>query len=261
MNLSHAFILGVVEGLTEFLPVSSTGHLILTARLLGLSQTEFLKSFEITIQLGAILAVVAFYARSLLVQVDVLKRVLAAFVPTGIAGLVLYKIIKKFLLGSPDVVVASLFFGGLFLIIFEKFYRETPGGKKEDLSRLSYRDAVLIGLFQALAMIPGVSRSAATIVGGLVLGVRRKTIVEFSFLLAVPTMTAASAFDLLKSAGGFPVEAGQLSFLAVGFVTAFVVAMASIKFFLRFIQRNNFTVFGFYRILAAGVFFFLGLGE
>ncbi|MFA5261175.1 MAG: undecaprenyl-diphosphatase UppP [Candidatus Omnitrophota bacterium] len=260
MNLFHAFILGVVEGLTEFLPVSSTGHLILSARLLGLPQTEFLKSFEIAIQLGAILAVVVFYARSFLVKREVLKRILVAFIPTGIAGLAFYKIIKKFLLGSPDVVVVSLFLGGILLIVFEKFYREKPGAK-EDLSRLSFRDAVLIGLFQSLAMIPGVSRSAATIVGGLVLGLRRKTIVEFSFLLAIPTMTAASAFDLLKSAGDLSWGAGQISLLAVGFVTSFAVAMISVKFLLHFIQRNNFVVFGVYRILAAAACYFLVCGE
>ncbi|HOY10810.1 MAG TPA: undecaprenyl-diphosphatase UppP [Candidatus Omnitrophota bacterium] len=247
-------MLGVVEGLTEFLPVSSTGHLILTARFLGLPESEFLKSFEVMIQLGAILAVVVVYARSLLVRVEVLKRLLAAFIPTGVAGLVLYKFIKKFLLGNADVVVASLFLGGLFLVIFEKFYREEPGAK-DDLSRLSYRDAVLIGLCQSLAMVPGVSRSAATIIGGLVLGLRRKTIVEFSFLLAIPTMLAASAFDLLKSAGDFSLGEGALSFLAVGFGASFVVAMLSIKFFLHFIQRNDFSIFGFYRILAAVAFY------
>ncbi len=260
MDLLSALILGVVEGVTEFLPVSSTGHLILTARFLGLSQTEFLKSFEITIQLGAILAVVVVYARSLLVRVEVLKRLLAAFIPTGVVGLVLYKFIKKFLLGNVPVVVASLFLGGLFLVLFEKFYREEAGGK-DDLSRLSYRDAVLIGLCQSLAMVPGVSRSAATIIGGLLLGLHRKTIVEFSFLLAIPTMLAASAFDLLKSAGDLSLGEGALSSLAVGFVSSFVVAMMSIKFFLHFIQRHNFTIFGFYRILAAAAFFLWGLGE
>ena len=254
MNLFHAFILGVVEGLTEFLPVSSTGHLILAAKLLRLPQTEFLTSFEIAIQLGAILAVVVLYARSFLVQVEVLKRILAAFIPTAIVGLALYKVIKTFLLGSPDVVVGALFLGGIFLIVFEKRYRENPDAK-DDLSCLSYRDAILIGLFQTLAMVPGVSRSAATIVGGLVLGLRRKTIVEFSFLLAVPTMTAATALDLYKSAGSFSLNAEHVVFLAVGFMTAFVVAMAGVKFLMHFIQRNDFVVFGVYRILAAAAFY------
>ena len=204
--------------------------------------------------MGAILAVVVLYARSFLVNVEVLKRIAAAFIPTAIVGLVFYKLIKTFLLGNTGVVVGALFLGGIFLIVFERFYHEKPDAK-DDLSCLSYRDAVLIGLFQALAMIPGVSRSAATIVGGLVLGLRRKTIVEFSFLLAVPTMTAATALDLFKSAGQFSLNAEHFVFLAAGFVTAFVVAMAGVKFLLHFIQRNNFTAFGVYRILAAVAFY------
>lgn len=253
MDLFHAFVLGCVEGVTEFLPISSTGHLMLTAKLLGLAQTEFLKSFEIAIQLGAILAVGVLYARSFLINREVLKRVLAAFIPTAVIGLFLYKVVKKFLLGSTDVVVAALFLGGIFLIVFERFYREKPDAKA-DLERLPYRDALSIGCFQALAMIPGVSRAAATIIGGLILGMKRKTIVEFSFLLAVPTMLAACALDLFKSAGDISLGTQELSFLAVGFATAFVTAMASIKFFLRFIQRHNFVSFGVYRVLIAVAF-------
>lgn len=255
MNLFHAFILGVVEGVTEFLPISSTGHLILTSKLLGLAQTEFLKSFEIAIQLGAILAVVVLYARSFLLDVEVVKRILAAFVPTAVVGGILYKLIKKGLLGNPEIVVWTLFLGGIFLIIFEKLYREKPEAKA-DLRRLSYKDAVLIGLFQSIAMVPGVSRAAATIVGGLILGMRRKTIVEFSFLLAVPTMLAACGLDLVKSAGTLAFTSDTISFLAAGLVTSFVVAMASIKFLIHFIQRHNFTGFGIYRILAAVAFWF-----
>ncbi len=259
MNIFSAFILGVVEGLTEFLPVSSTGHLILAAKLLGLPQTDFLTSFEIAIQMGAILAVVVLYARSFLVNIEVLKRICAAFIPTAIMGLAFYKVIKTVLLGSTGVVVGALFLGGIFLIVFEKRYQEKPDAK-DDLSRLPYRDAVLIGFFQALAMVPGVSRSAATIVGGLVLGLRRKTIVEFSFLLAVPTMTAATALDLFKSFGFVSLNTEQMMFLAVGFVTSFVVAMAGVKFLLHFIQRNNFVAFGVYRVLAAAAFYFFVAG-
>ena len=251
MDLLNAIILGVVEGLTEFLPVSSTGHLILASRLLGLEQTDFLKSFEIAIQLGAILAVVVLYWRSLLFDISVLKRVLAAFLPTAIVGFVFYKLIKKFLIGNSQVVVWSLLLGGIGLIIFELVHKE----KKEALDKLesiSYRNAFLIGLFQSCAVIPGVSRSAATIIGGLLLGLNRKTIVEFSFLLAVPTMLAATLLDLLKSAGSF--SPGQLMFLPIGFLTSFVVAIGSIKFFLHFIKTHNFIPFGIYRISAAIIF-------
>ena len=240
LNLLHALIFGIVEGISEFLPISSTGHLILTAKLLGLDQSSFLKSFEIAIQLGAILAVVALYWKSLLVNFEIFKRVSAAFIPTAAVGFVLYKIIKKFLMGNSSVVLWSLFIGGIFLIVFEKLHREKPGAT-ESMERISYKQAVLIGLFQSLAMVPGVSRSAATICGGLILGLKRKTIVEFSFLLAVPTMLAATALDLLKSADTF--SADQFGFLGVGFVTSFVVALLSIRFLLHFIKNHSFSVF------------------
>jgi len=256
MDLSTAAILGIVEGISEFLPISSTGHLILTSHLLGLEHSDFLKSFEIAIQVGAILSVVVLYWRDLLVNPAVMKRVAIAFLPTGLIGLTLYKIIKSYLLGSPSIVLWALAAGGLFLIVFEYKHHEKSDAvaKTEDMS---YRQALIIGLFQALAVIPGVSRSASTIVGGLVLGLRRKTIVEFSFLLAVPTMAAATGYDLLKNASRFSFD--QMGFLAVGFVVSFVVALLSIKFLLRYIQTHTFILFGVYRIVLAvlWVFFLL----
>lgn len=251
MVVLHAFIFGVVEGITEFLPVSSTGHLILTARVLGLAQSDFLKSFEIAIQLGAIFAVLILYGRTLLKDVQVLKKVIAAFIPTVVIGAVLYKLIKHYLLGSQNVVLWSLFLGGIFLIVFEYFHRESKDAT-EEISRITYRQACLIGLFQSVAMIPGVSRAAATIIGGLVLGLRRKTIVEFSFLLAVPTMAAATGLDLLKSAGSFLSD--QFVFLAVGFLTSLGVAVLSIRFLLYYIKNHNFVLFGIYRVAIALIF-------
>ena len=253
MELIHAVILGIVEGITEFLPISSTGHLILTSRLLGLTPTDFVKSFEIAIQLGAILSVVVLYGRSLLVNVEILKRVLAAFIPTAVLGLLLYKIIKNFLLSSEQVVLRSLFLGGLFLIVFELFHKEKSDAQ-DDLAKLSYKTAVMIGIFQSLAIVPGVSRAAATMIGGLILGLKRKTIVEFSFLLAVPTMLAATVLDLMKTAHSF--SSSQISLLAIGFICAFVVAIWVIKFLLQFIQNHNFILFGVYRILLAVFFWY-----
>jgi undecaprenyl-diphosphatase len=245
MDLSTAAILGIVEGVSEFLPISSTGHLILASHLMGLKHTDFLKSFEIAIQVGAILSVVVLYWRDLLVNPAIMKRVALAFVPTGLIGLTLYKIIKSYLLGSPSIVLWALAAGGLFLIVFEYRHQEKADAvaRTEDIS---YKQAVIIGLFQALAVIPGVSRSASTIIGGLILGLKRKTIVEFSFLLAVPTMAAATGYDLLKSGSQFSL--GQVQFLAVGFFMSFIVALISIKFLLRFIQTHTFIPFGIYRI-------------
>jgi len=245
MDWTTALILGIVEGISEFLPISSTGHLILASQLMGLCHTDFLKSFEIAIQVGAILSVVALYWRRLLVDVGVMKKLVVAFLPTGILGLTLYRVVKTHLLGSPSVVLWSLFLGGAFIIAFEYLHREKEDAV-EDVSGITYRQALLIGLFQSVAMVPGVSRSAATILGGLALGLRRKTIVEFSFLLAVPTMLAATAYDLLRSGAAF--TADQMGFLAVGFVSSFVVALLSIKFLLSFIQTHTFIPFGIYRI-------------
>ncbi|HTZ39027.1 MAG TPA: undecaprenyl-diphosphate phosphatase [Syntrophales bacterium] len=253
MDLQTAVILGIVEGISEFLPISSTGHMILASHLMGLEHTEFLKSFEISIQVGAILSVVALYWRLLLVNLEVIKRVIVAFIPTGILGLTFYKVVKGYLLGLPNLVLWSLFLGGVFLIVFELWHRE----KEDDtggITQISYKHAVIIGLFQSIAMVPGVSRSASTIIGGLMLGMKRKTIVEFSFLLAVPTMLAATVYDLMKSASQMSLP--QIDFLIAGFVTAFIVALLSIKFLLRFIQTHTFIPFGIYRILVA--FFLFG---
>lgn len=243
-----------MEGITEFLPISSTGHLILTSRLLNIPQSDFLSSFQIAIQLGAILAVVLLYARSLILEWEILKRVMAAFIPTAVIGLTFYKVIKQYLMGSELVVAWALLIGGIILIIFEFFYKEKETSLGE-ISALSYKQAVLIGVFQSFAMVPGVSRSAATIIGGLSLGLKRKTIVEFSFLLAVPTMVAATGLDIIKSAAEF--SADQIGLLAVGFVAAFLVAVVSIKFLLYFIKNHNFVVFGIYRIVIALLFLIL----
>jgi undecaprenyl-diphosphatase len=251
MNVLHAVIFGIVEGITEFLPISSTGHLMLTAKLLGILQTEFVKSFEITIQSGAILAVAALYWKTLFKSLDIWKKILAAFLPTAIIGAILYKFIKKILLNSSNAMLWAIFLGGIALILFEYLHRnkkETASG----LSQVSYRQALLIGLFQSLAIVPGVSRAAATIVGGLLLGLKRRTIVEFSFLLAMPTMLAAMGFDLMKSAYAF--EYNQFFVLAVGFLVSFAVALLAIRFLIIFIKNHTFIPFGLYRILVAVVF-------
>ncbi len=256
MDLLQALILGVVEGVSEFLPISSTGHLILAGKLFGVGESEFVKSFEIAIQLGAILSVVVLYGRSFLVDLRILQRVAVAFFPTAVLGLVFYKLIKRFLLGNSMVVIWSLFLGGIFLIVFELLHRQKSDAK-DDLREIPLKTAFLIGVFQSLAMVPGVSRSAATIIGGLMLSLKRRTIVEFSFLLAVPTMAAAAGLDLLKSARSF--NAHEISCLGGGFVVSFFVALLSIKFLLQFIKTNNFIGFGIYRVIVAGIFFIFGI--
>ncbi len=254
MTWFHAIALGVVEGLTEFLPVSSTGHLILASELLRVPDSEFLKSFGIAVQLGAILAVLAVSWRRLLLDRRIFLRVAAAFVPTAVIGLALYGVVKTYLLGNAAVVVAALVLGGAALIAFEKLFKPSAA-PKADLAAMSYKDAVLVGLAQSVAMIPGVSRSAATILGGMGLGWSRAAIVEFSFMLAIPTMAAATGLDLLKS--GFAFSASEFGLLALGMATAFVVAYASVKWFLGYVRTHDFTAFGVYRIFAGLAFWFL----
>ena len=250
MNFFDSIILGIIEGITEFLPISSTAHLILTADLLGLSQSEFLKSFKIIIQFGAILAVVVLYWK-LFLKWEVLKKLIVAFIPTGILGLIFYKIIKTYFLESTSLILWTLFLGGIFLIIFEKWHKEKENAS-EDIANISYKHCFYIGLFQSIAMIPGISRSATTILGGLLIGLRRKTIVEFSFLLAVPTMLVASGFDLLNNIEKFSLSESHL--LAVGFITSFGMAILGIKFFLAYIQKRTFIAFGIYRIIIVILF-------
>lgn len=252
MDIGISVILGIVEGFSEFLPISSTGHLILAGKLLGLGETDFVKSFEIAIQLGAILSVVVLYWRTFLVDIEVTKKVAVAFLPTGIIGFVLYKLIKTFLLGSSRVVLWSLLIGGIVIVFFEMLHREKEDATGE-FAEVTYRQSFLIGVFQSLAVIPGVSRSAATIIGGLILGLKRKTIVEFSFLLAVPTMLAATVYDLYKNGSNFSLS--QFNLLAIGFSTAFIIALLSIKFFIRFIQTHSFISFGIYRIALVIIWF------
>ena len=251
MDILHAVILGAIEGITEFLPISSTGHLILAGKLLGLTETDFSKSFNIIIHLGAILDVIALYWNLIFSSRTLVKKVIVAFIPTAVIGFVLYKVIKVFLLGNAWVVVATLFFGGIVLIVFERFVKKqapTMQGNSEP----TYLQSFLIGVFQAVAVIPGVSRSGATIVGGQLIGVEKKTIVDFSFLLAIPTMAAATGYDLLKNGSSFSMD--QFGVLAVGFIVSFLVALLAVKTFLSYIQRHSFAAFGWYRILLAALF-------
>lgn len=254
MNFAQVLILSIIEGITEFLPISSTGHLILASDILRISQTEFQKSFEIIIQLGAILSVVVIYFQTLVQNRKIWMKVLVAFIPTGVLGLVLYKFIKQYLLGNTAVVLISLMIGGILLIILEKIHNEEKSDL-DSINKIGLKNAFLIGLFQSVSMIPGVSRAAATIFGGLFLGLKRKTAVEFSFLLAVPTMLSASVFDLYKSHLNF--TSYDYLLLTIGFFGAFVTAYFTVKYFLRYIQNHNFIPFGVYRIILAIAFWLL----
>lgn len=254
MTVIDAIILAIVEGVTEFLPVSSTGHLVLTSFMLSIPQTNFVKSFEIIIQLGAILAIVTLYWRTLIRNIDVWRKLFIAFIPTAIIGYILYDFIKNTLIGDPLITVIALFLGGIVLILIEYFFKEKEH-HIENIENISYQNSFIIGIFQSFSIVPGVSRAAATIIGGLLTGAKRKTAVEFSFLLAIPTMLAATALDLKESSLKF--STNEIALIATGFIGSFIVALFAVKFFVSYVQKHNFILFGVYRILLAAAYWFL----
>lgn len=250
MTFFSAALLGIVEGITEFLPISSTAHLILTGHILGLPETDVVKSFEIAIQLGAIAAAVFVYWKMIIGHRKLWLTVAAAFIPTGIIGLLLHSFVKTYVLGNIAVLAIALFIGGIILIVFEHFFR----GKNPTITEakdITIPQAMMIGSAQALALIPGVSRSAATVVAGMAGGISRSAIVDFSFLLAIPTMTAATGLDLLKTGGAF--SSHDLLALAIGFIVSFATALAAIRWLLSYIRSHTFAAFGIYRIVLAVV--------
>lgn len=244
MDTLQAIILAIVEGLTEFLPVSSTGHMIITSSFFGIAQEDFTKLFTIVIQLGTILSVVVLYFKRFFQSLDFYYKLFVAFLPAVVFGLLLSDYIDS-LLENPITVAVSLVIGGFILIKIDDWFGDGEG------TDISYLTALKIGFFQCLAMIPGVSRSAATIVGGMTQKLSRKTAAEFSFFLAVPTMLGATvkkSYDYYKA--GFELTTEQVNYLIIGNVVGFVVAMIAIKFFINYLSKNGFKAFGYYRIIA-----------
>ncbi len=253
MENLYALILGIIEGLTEFLPVSSTGHMILGTTILGIDIDEFWKSFLIIIQLGSILAVIFVFWRKLFQGLDIWLKLAVGFFPTGVIGLFVAKYLNALFNGW--VVVGMLIFGGVVLILIELAHKNKQY-RINSLEEISFKQAFCIGIFQSLAMIPGTSRSGASIIGGLLLGFNRKVAAEFSFLLAIPTMIIATAYSIYKEPELLG-NANSLIPLGIGFITAFIVAVLVIKFFLKFISKFDFIPFGIYRIILGFVFFYL----
>lgn len=244
MSFLHAIILGIIEGVTEFLPISSTGHMVIASSMMGIEDSAFTKAFEVIIQFGAILSVLVLYWKRFLPEWGFYKKLLVAFLPTAVIGFVVKDVVDQ-LLGSVQIVAWALIVGGVILIWSDRVFAHlTALGRKT--SDLTYIDSLKLGLFQAIAMIPGVSRSAATIMGGLTLGMNKKEAAEFSFFLAVPTMAAASGYKLLKIYK--TIDPSQISLLLVGCLVAFIVAMLAIKFFIGIVARYGFKGFGYYRI-------------
>lgn len=252
MNIFHTLILSIVEGITEFLPISSTGHMVLASTALKIPNSEFLKTFEISIQLGAILAVVSIYSKQLIQNISLSKKLVVAFIPTGIVGYLFYKIIKYYLF-SPLVVSTALVIGGLALI-WADHLRKKDKESQVDFVDITYKKALIVGLSQSLAVIPGVSRAAATILGGMYVGLSKKQATEFSFLLAIPTMIAATGYDLLKSSS--TIELSELVTIIIGAGISFVTAWFTVKLFIKYIDRQTLTFFGLYRVILGISFLF-----
>jgi undecaprenyl-diphosphatase len=245
MDIFQSIILGIVEGFTEFLPISSTGHMIVVGDFIGVEQTEANKAFEVIIQLAAILAVVFNYKDKFsLSKIDLWIKVFIAFLPLAIVGFIFKDIIKEAF--NPQVVAYMFIIGGIVFLILEHFYRDERQ-YIHNVEDVSYKQAAWIGFAQMFALIPGTSRAGSTIVGALLLGLSRKAAAEFSFLLALPVMGATSGYDLLKHYDEFS-KTGFLPLL-IGFVVAFVVAYFTMKFFIKFLEKFTFRAFGIYRII------------
>jgi undecaprenyl-diphosphatase len=246
MNYLQAILLAIIEGITEYLPVSSTGHMIITSSFMGIASDDFTKLFTIVIQLGAILSVVVLYFKRFFQSVDFYLKLFVAFLPAVVLGLLLNDVIDE-LLESPITVAISLVIGGFVLLKVDTWFKTSETVPDND--KISYLTALKIGFFQCIAMIPGVSRSGATIVGGMSQKINRKTAAEFSFFLAVPTMFGATAKKLWDYyQGGLTLSTEQINLLLVGNIIAFIVAMFAIKSFITFLSKNGFKIFGYYRI-------------
>lgn len=252
MNVFNAIILAIIEGLTEFLPISSTGHMILASSAMGIHEDEFVKTFEICIQLGAILAIALMYMQRFFKSIAIYLKLLVAFLPTAIIGFLAYDIIKQYLFNAV-VVSVSLIIGGIILIWIDTFIKNKSSEVKE-LDLIPYKNAFNIGMFQCLSMIPGTSRAAATIVGGVFNKLDKRQATEFSFLLAIPTMLAATGYDLLKTPIEFTPE--QWKLLIIGLVVAGISAWIAVKIFLSIVEKYGFKPFGYYRI-ALGIIYLL----
>ncbi|MBI4004514.1 undecaprenyl-diphosphate phosphatase [Candidatus Roizmanbacteria bacterium] len=257
MNFLQAILLGIVEGITEFLPISSTFHLIFTARLLHLPNNDFIKLFEVFIQSGAILSVLLLYAKDLLKDLDLVKKVLVSFVPTALVGFILYAVIKNIFFEADMLMLTVFMFVGLLFIVSEWLFQKEKLQLKHSLHRLSYRDAVVIGFIQSLAVIPGVSRAGSVILGMMFLRYRRDEAARYSFILSIPTIFMASAYDLYKMREIAFAYSSNVIILLVGFATAFVSSYIVIQWFIGFLKRNTLIPFGLYRIVL-GIILLLG---
>lgn len=249
MSPIHAVVLGIVEGITEFLPVSSTFHLLFTSLIMGLYGPDFIKLFEVFIQSGAILAVILIYLKEIRQDIALMKKVFVSFVPTAVIGFLLFKVIKNFFFENYFLMVLVFFLVGVLFLGLELLVKKRLLKLSRSSDKMTYQESFIVGLVQALAVIPGVSRAGAVIVSMMGFGYTREDSVKYSFLLSVPTIVAASAYDLYKSRHVLTGNTSNVWLLAIGFVVSFLVAYMVIKWFIGFVKKNTLELFGYYRIL------------
>lgn len=257
MTYIHVVILGIVEGITEFLPISSTAHLIISSRLLNIPQTEFQKFFEVFIQGGAILAVITVYLNYILKNKQMMKKVIISFIPTAILGVFLYRWIKSLFFESFFLIGGAFLIIGIGFLLVEYFVKKKKLRLFRSIKRLDSKEALVIGLAQSLAVIPGVSRAGIVLMTMMLMGYKRDEAAIYSFLLAVPTILAAGFFDFYKSRGVVFSNFHNLYSMILGFAFSFIFAYLSIRWLIGFLQKNNLLLFGFYRIIIAFFFFML----
>ncbi len=254
MDVIQSAILGVIEGFTEFLPISSTAHMIIASKAMGLSQTTYTKAFEVIIQLAAILAVVFVYREKFSPKkIELWKRLIVAYLPLAIIGFIFRHQIKN--LFSTQISAIMFIVGGIIFLIVEKFYKEKEHYVKE-VEKVTYKQSLFVGIAQVFALIPGTSRAGASIIGGMLSGLNRKTSAEFSFLLAFPVMITVSGYEFLKYYHDFSSE--NILTLGIGFVVSFIIAYLTIKLFLSFLERFTFVSFGIYRIIFGIILLYIG---
>ncbi len=257
MTILQAVILSIVEGLTEFLPISSTAHLIITTKILNLDQNDFVKLFEIVIQSGAMLAIILLYTKKLWQNKDLIKYLTASFMPTAFFGLILYSILKKYLFQADIMIAVNLISVGAVFIIVEKMIKKKNIKLILNLKDMNLRWAFLIGIAQSFAIFPGVSRAGAVILAMLILGYKRKPAVEYSFLLAVPTILSAGAYDLYKTSQTLFLSKQEVFLITLGCIVSAITAFAAVKWLLKFLQSHTLEIFGWYRILAGIIYLML----
>ncbi len=255
MTVFNSIVLGIIEGLTEFLPVSSTFHLLFISKLLNIAQTDFVKMFEVVIQAGAILAVVFLYFKEVSKNKDLILKIIISFIPTGIIGFILYKVIKNVFFESNLLMSVMFLLVGIIFLVIEKLIKDKKLKLEKSIKSTDYKQAVLIGIIQSLAVIPGVSRAGSVMVGMMLMGVKREESAKYSFLLAVPTILAASAYDLFKMRDTLFSQSSNSIILLFGFATAFISAFFAVKWFIGFLQKNSLKVFGYYRIILSPILF------